>query len=73
MDGGVNALPRSGDPSWDGHAFDLDDVRIPVPIRTKVQEMATPGCTLYFADTDEGGEWWLLDADGELVEAFWLE
>jgi hypothetical protein len=30
-----------------------------------------PGYTLFFADTDLGGEWWLLD-DDQLVEAYSL-
>lgn len=63
---------RSGQPEWDGQQFDFDDPRIPLPIRQEVEKMARAGDELYFADTDEGGEWWLLDDEGELIEAFWL-
>jgi hypothetical protein len=35
--------------------------------------MASPGWELYFADTRLGGEWWLFDDTGELIDAFWLE
>lgn len=64
---------RSGRPEWDGQSFDFLDPRVPEDIRRRVQATARPDWELYFNDTDEGGEWWLLDSDGELVEAFWLE
>jgi len=35
-----------------------------------VQEIASDGDTLHSAD---GIEWYLFDADGELVEVFWVE
>jgi len=62
-----------GDPAWDGMRFGFDDPRIPEPIRQSVGQVAQMGDMLFFAATPEGGEWWLLDADGELVEAFWLK
>jgi len=64
---------RSGLPEWDGQQFAMDDPRIPLPIRQSVDNLAEANDTLYFADTDNGGEWWLIDADGELRESFWLE
>lgn len=64
---------RSGQPNWDGMRFGFDDPRIPESIRQRVAAMAQPFWELYFTDTDMGGEWWLLDDTGELVEAFWLE
>lgn len=64
---------RSGLPAWDGLSFDFNDPRIPAPIRQRVAAVARAGWELYFADTDAGGEWWLLDNTGELAEAFWLE
>jgi hypothetical protein len=64
---------RSGEPEWDGECFAFDDPRIPEEIRTRVSETAGPGWELYFADTRQGGEWWLLDDAGELMEAFWVE
>jgi len=63
---------RSGQPEWDGQQFALDDPRIPLPIRQDVAKIARAGNELYFSDTDKGGEWWLLDDEGELIEAFWL-
>lgn len=69
-------MPRilpSGRPEWDGQAFDLNDPRVPPGIAQAARQRASPDDTLHYAHTREGGEWWLLDGDGELVEAFWLE
>jgi len=63
---------RSGQPEWDGQQFALDDPRIPLSIRQQLASIAGPGDALYFAETAQGGEWWLLDDEGELIEAFWL-
>jgi hypothetical protein len=63
---------RCGKPEWDGQAIPLDDPRIPAPIRDAASARRQPGDTLYFIDTDQGGEWWLMNGD-ELIEAFWLE
>lgn len=65
--------PRSGLPEWDGQPFVLDDPRIPLAIRQSVASRAAADDTLFFADTETGGEWWLIDASGELRESFWLE
>lgn len=62
---------RCGNPEWDGQAFQLDDPRIPAPIREAASAIHQPGDTLYFANTGLGGEWWLMHGD-ELIEAFWL-
>lgn len=64
---------RSGLPEWDGLEFALDGPRIPEGIRERMRTMAGPGWTVSFADTLQGGEWWLFDSDGELAEAFWIE
>lgn len=69
----MTKIIRSGRPEWDGQAFDLSDPRIPPSIARAVRKMASAGDTLYFADTDAGGEWWLIDEAGELLESFWLE
>ena len=63
---------RCGNPEWDGQAFALDDPRIPAPIREAARAIDSPGCLLYFAATDQGGEWWLMHGD-DLIEAFWME
>ncbi|MDR2366056.1 MAG: hypothetical protein LBD68_09450 [Zoogloeaceae bacterium] len=68
----VRAIP-SGDPAWDEQEFAVDDPRIPAPIRASVLRDWQPGDRLYFIDTKEGGEWWLLDERGELIEVYWLE
>ncbi|MBK6651928.1 MAG: hypothetical protein IPG42_20905 [Betaproteobacteria bacterium] len=52
--------------------FDVDDLRIPQPIRAQIARDARPGDYLFFADTKVGGEWWLMDGE-QLVEAYWLE
>ncbi|MBK8891158.1 MAG: hypothetical protein IPN75_12710 [Dechloromonas sp.] len=64
---------RSGLPAWDGLRFEFDDPRVPESIQQRVVAMAQPDWELCFADTKEGGEWWLFDDTGELIEAFWLE
>jgi hypothetical protein len=51
--------------------FQLDDPSIPAPIREAASAIHQPGDTLYFVDTDLGGEWWLMHGD-ELIEAFGL-
>jgi len=64
---------HSGLPAWDGLRFEFNDPRVPESIRQSVAVMAQADWELYFSDTDTGGEWWLLDDMGDLVEAFWLE
>jgi hypothetical protein len=66
-------LIRSGQPEWDWEQFPLDDPRIPEGILERIRAMAGPGWAVCFTDTPQGGEWWLIDRDGELIEAFWLE
>lgn len=54
----------------------LDHPLAPELIRKSVIEMMEPGAKLYRAPVDgtpEGYEYWLIDADGELIESFWLE
>ena len=63
---------RNGRPEWDGQEFSYDDPRIPPAIRQSVAPIAQTDDRLYFSDTKEGGEWWLLDGEGELVESFRL-
>ncbi len=64
---------RCGDPSWHGCSFSIDDPRIPEPIRESARKYVVEGGELWFHDTTLGGEWWLLDDAGNLIEAFWLE
>lgn len=55
----------------------LDDPEIPPSIRAMVQAAAEPGSTLWRCVRKGGAsgplvlEWWLLDAEGELVDAYW--
>jgi len=63
---------RSGLPEWDGQQFALNDPRIPEGIRAAANRMVSEGDTFWFNDTREGGEWWLMDDSGELIESFWL-
>ena len=65
--------PRCGEPEWDGQQFAVDDPRIPLPIRQSVASLPQAEDRLYFANNDRGGEWWLIDGNGELRESFWLE
>lgn len=66
---------RSGDPAWDGQEFDLDDPRIPPEIRAQAPTYAGFNIfwSFHFCDTDTGGEWWLFDDAGQLVDAIWLK
>lgn len=69
----MTSAKRSGQPEWDGQQFALNDPRIPESIRVAVGRIAAEGDALWFSDTKKGGEWWLIDAFGDLIEAFWLE
>jgi len=51
----------------------LDDPEILVPIRNAVLELSPPGASLYWVACTTAIEWWLIGADGNLIEAFWLE
>ncbi|HET7662101.1 MAG TPA: hypothetical protein VFK31_00545 [Rhodanobacteraceae bacterium] len=51
----------------------LDHSLVPPAIAAAVREMFQPGDVLHRVSTDKGVEWWLFDAEGELVETFWLE
>ncbi len=62
---------RCGLPEWHGQVFDIEDERIPLPIRVAVARDYQLGYELYFVNTDLGGEWWLLDGE-EFIEAYWL-
>jgi len=64
---------RSGRPEWDGQQFALNDPRIPASIRVAPGRIASVGDMLWFCHTKDGGEWWLMDAFGDLIESFWLE
>lgn len=51
----------------------LDHPLVPEPIRQAMLGLWQPGDSLHRVETDTVLEWWLLDAEGELIEAFWLE
>ncbi|MBI5462088.1 MAG: hypothetical protein HY941_07895 [Gammaproteobacteria bacterium] len=51
----------------------LDHPLVPEPIRRAVLDLWKPGDNLHRVETDTVLEWWLLDAEGTLIEAFWLE
>lgn len=51
----------------------IDHPSIPEPIRVAAKPYWTEGDSLIEVPTDQGIEWWLLDREGELIEAFWLE
>lgn len=69
--------------------MDLHSPEVPASIRARVQAMAQPGDQLWrcprrsaphgllgvlgVGPRDAVIEWWLLDADGELIEALWEE
>lgn len=50
-----------------GHAL------VPEAIRVGVLALWQPGDSLHRVPTRDTIEWWLLDAEGQLIEAFWLE
>lgn len=49
------------------------DQLIPTQIQLAVNEIKQDDDQLSRVETDTGIEWWLLDSEGELIEAFWLE
>ncbi|WP_286293360.1 hypothetical protein [Methylomarinovum tepidoasis] len=51
----------------------LDHPELPGPVREAVQALWQPGDSLHRVPCRRVVEWWLLDVDGNLVEAFWLE
>jgi len=51
----------------------LDHPELPAAVLERVKPIYQPGDTLHRVITDNGVEWWLLNAGGELIEAFWLE
>jgi hypothetical protein len=51
----------------------LDHPLVPPPIALAVRQIFQPGDALHRVPTNKGLEWWLLDSNGELIEAFWLE
>ena len=46
---------------------------VPQAVRDAIAAYRLDDCTLHRVDGGETIEWWLFDADGELIEAFWLE
>lgn len=78
----------SGD-DLDDRPVDVHAAEVPAGIRQAVLARMAPGDTLWrcprqsaprglfsvlgFGRRDLVIEWWLLDADGELIEAFWQE
>lgn len=62
---------RCGEPEWHELEFDIEDERVPASIRSAVQKDYRLGYALYFINTDDGGEWWLMDGD-ELIESYWI-
>lgn len=51
----------------------VDHTLVPEAIRQAVWEIRQLGDNLHRVVTDDGVEWWLLDAEGELIEVFWIE
>ncbi|MEI8573077.1 hypothetical protein U737_05345 [Methylomonas sp. LW13] len=50
----------------------LDHPEIPPLILEAVLQYWQPGYVLHRMVTKQGLEWWLLDTEGGLIEAFWL-
>jgi len=50
--------------------LDVNTPVVPDVISQAVQEIASDGDTLH---SDDGIEWYLFNADGELIEVFWIE
>lgn len=69
--------PTEGDTRFAGHDADvpiaLDDPRLPAEILAAVRRKTSQPGPLLRVPTKSGIEWWLLDTDGELLEAFWFE
>jgi hypothetical protein len=71
---GQRARERPPDDAWmDETPIPPDHPLVPDEIRDAVMPYCNAGCTLHRTQTRTGIEWWLIDTDGELVDAFWLE
>lgn len=71
---GPRVRERPPDDLWiDEIPIPPDHPLVPDPIRGAVEPWCAAGCHLHRTQTRTGIEWWLLDSDGELVNAFWLE
>jgi len=46
---------------------------VPQAIRDAIATRSLEDCTLHRVSGGDVIEWWLFDADDELIEAFWLE
>ena len=51
----------------------LDSPLIPPSILQAVNGVLQPGDALFRVPGATAVEWWLIDADGNLVDSFWLE
>lgn len=61
-----------GREDWHGLEFSIDDRRIPEAIRARLLADYRQGFQIFYTNTQDGGEWWLLSGD-ELIEAYWEE
>jgi hypothetical protein len=62
------------DKSWPEEVpIPWDHPLVPGPISLAVCELGQPGDLLHRVPTKNGVEWWLFDAQGELIEALWLD
>ena len=59
---------------WDEETpIPLSHPLVPQAIRDASAARSLEECALHRVSDGETIEWWVFDADGELVEAFWLE
>ena len=69
--------PTAGQPAFAGHHSDtpiaLHDARLPAQVLALAQSFGTQAACVHRVQTDRGIEWWLMDHDGDLLEALWFE
>jgi hypothetical protein len=59
--------------AMDEREIALDNPALPQEICATILAIAQNGNRIFQVPTGEGVEWWLLDENGEFIEAFWPE
>ena len=68
--------PTAGTPDFAGHnediAIALRDARLPAQVRALAQSFGTQAACVHRMQTNRGIEWWVLNHQGDLLEALWF-
>jgi hypothetical protein len=69
--------PTSGQAAFAGHHSDtpiaLHDPRLPVQVLALAQSFGSQATCVHRMQTAKGIEWWVLNHEGDLLEALWFE